>query len=623
MKLLSALLCIALSAHALSEDINYDTLSDRFVTSVKEAQIDAHFNDLPQVQECVTRFPITDTSTQAAIRTAQENTAQCMRDLFKSVPEGDLTALSNKLQLDAYGVVKGKSNAELVNYLASRMEKALYGKDPSTGQVKKLKDQNLVDQKVFVDIYETQIGKNILLEISNYCYSRLNVDGSTTGRDRISKIAGLTSQNIISEITGGKLDDTKDILRDSLATATSGTNVSAYDAVKDDLSLITAGGQSPRELKKFFTACAAVIPKMCEYYENCLCKFKSPNSTTCKASPTCASVPAPGSPEPANGRYSCHVAARLKGYRTNLFAIATTKDKFKDMADNTGKILVTNEQPNRLYDKDRATEGESFDDLTSFTSSEVESATKSQEMATAAGEINAEECAGKPENAECAKFYYNGSEVQRFAQSTAGYTAATIVETERLNKLKSDKTKLLEYLNSRAYFDIAKKLEQSNINEEVAVAEAKARFETEREATFKEMTAAFERKQFSTEINGEKASQKEQRARDVKKEYENKGKEFQQLILFNNVVSSYLDLQRLNAEGSLENAGLNLRALTRETEKAATVAGAENSIQYFQGLSSGEKSDLTAADTPVVNIDFLDAILGKDVPAPGSATGSR
>lgn len=605
MKFFSTLLLLVISTQVLGADINYEVLTQRYVTSVKEAQVDAQFGQMPEVKQCVDRFPITDVSNQDAIRTAQANTAQCMRDLFKDVPEGRLTELSNQLQLDAYGVVKGKSNADLVNYLASRMEKALYGMGPN-GEVKKLKDQNLVDQKVFVDIYETQVGKNILLEISNYCYTRLNIAGAS-GATRISAIAALTTAATDSGVRAATITD-----KDDLLNVGSG---SIYDAVKTDLESFT-NSSGPKALGRFFEVCTAVIPKMCENYESCLCQFKKKTDPTLTCPTTPLGCTAPPATEPENGRYSCHVAARLKGYRTNLMAIEKTKDRFNDIKEENGTFRVNKDLVN-VYDKANAGKDESFDALTSFTTSEAETATKSQEMATAASGIDAEECSRSPENPECAKFYYNGSEVQRFAQSSAGYTAATIVEAEKIKKLEADKPKLLEYLNSRAYFDIAKKLEDGTINEQQAVADAKARFETEREATFKEMTAAFERKQFTTDLGS--SDDKERRAAEVQQEYQNKGKEFQQLILFNNVVSSYLQLRRVGANGQLESAGLNLTALNRENERAASVADAQGSLSYFQNLTTGETSTLQDSDTPVVNIDFLDTILGKDVPA---ATGT-
>lgn len=618
MKFLSSALLILLSlpagAQGAPTDVNYETLSQRFVTSVKEAQVDSQFLGMAEVQQCASET--IDVSNQASIKAAQEKSAQCMRDLFKTVPEGRLTELSNKLQLDAYGVVKGKSNTELVNYLASRMEKALYGKDAS-GNVKKLGDQKLVDQKVFVDIYETQIGKNILLEISNYCYARLAV-GSATGAARMTAIAGINMSTVATTISAGGITDDKELIR---GVTDEDTNI--YDKVKDDLESITnpsgtPNPRGPKALGDMFIVCATIIPKMCEAYENCLCKFKNPNGTGCTTdvnAPTCNSLPA-GGKEPVNGRHACHVAARLKGYRTNLFAVAETKKRFDAIKDDSGKFTTDANKANEVYDRSQADQDESFDSLTSFTTSEAELATKSQDMATAAGEIDAEECARNPENPECAKFYYNGSEVQRFAQSSAGYTAATIVESERINKLTTDKAKLVEYLKSRAYFDIAEKLENSTMNEEAAVAAARARFETERDATFKEMTQAFERKQFATDLDPNDPAEKERRAGEVQKEYQNKGKEFQQLILFNNVVSSYLDLKRINAEGVREDAGLNLRALTRETERAASVDGAQESIEYFTGLSSGESSKIENSDTPIVDIGFLDQILGKTTPDP-------
>jgi hypothetical protein len=257
------------------------------------------------------------------------------------------------------------------------------------------------------------------------------------------------------------------------------------------------------------------------------------------------------------------------------------------------------------YDKANTKPNESIDDLTSITTSDVDEALKVNELSNEIGAIP-DDCATNPENPECEKFFYKQSEVQKFAQSSAGYSAATLVESAKIKNLASKDDDLKKYLLARGYFDLEKAVGTRSSAEIVAA--ARSRFEAEREATFIEMTNAFERKQFSTDIKNDKA----QRAEEVKKEYQNKGKAFQQLILFNNVVSSYLSLR--SAEDG-KDLGLNLKALERETKTSENNSQAGEAIKYFSGISGDKKSQLNDSDSPVVDMGFLDAILGKDAPA--------
>ncbi len=615
MKFLSSalliLLSVSASAQSTGEGFSYESLSQRFVTSVKEAQVDADFLQIQEVQDCVSQNPVNNVEDKAKIQEAQQKAANCLRAKFAAVDEGKLTELSKKLELDAYGVVKGKSNQALVDYLSGRLEKALYGSEG--GNVVRLRDQKLVDQKVFVDIYETQLGKNILLEISNYCFSRLDILPKPSG-SRLKSIADLNpaDANIIkSNVETEGFKDTA-----SVGTAiTDSTNI--YENIKDELKLVTNGltaQQAADKLNNLFMVCVTAIPKMCEYYEDCLCQYKKskpqefPNTPDCNPNAVykCSSVP---TTPPDRGSHSCHVSARLRGYRTNLTAVKATQERFSQDYGNVAGTSVYKGKDR--YDKANAAPNESIDDLTSMTTSEVEGALKTSELANETGAIP-DDCAAKPDNPECEKFYYKGSEVEKFAQSSAGFSAATLLESEKINRLATKDEELKAYLKARGYFDLEAQVGTGNSADIVAA--ARSRFEAEREATFTEMTNAFERKQFTTDLTANETDiQKQARAEEVKKEYQNKGKEFQQLLLFNNVVSSYLTLRRAD-DGAV--IGKNLKALERETRTAANQEGSQGALDYFSDISTGEKSEISDSDSPLVDIGFLDQILGKTTPDP-------
>ncbi len=597
------LVLISLSAFSADDNIDYDALSKRFVTSVKDAQVDSRFLQEPEIQQCITDFPIpSDLKNQAAIRDAQQKAADCVRrKLSSDVDPSRLNKLSSDLQLEAFGVVKDKSNAEIVNYLSGRLEKALYGKE--NGKVKRLGDQNIVDQKVFVDIYETQLGKNILLEVSNYCYNRLDFATTTPNRlDELSKFAdgGSPPNPIKNAVYANQLTDVSDISGSKVA-ATPTDNI--YEGITREIpqALVNSG-----TLNRLFINCATAIQNMCQLYEYCSCRYRKakgtePSATACTPpvtpAPSCPTVPAT---EPTVGQHSCHVTARLRGYRTNLAALVKTKEQFR-MDDVEMKY-----KPKDLYRREDADDNESIDALTSFTTKDATEALKNDGIANDAGGIT-KDCIDNPENVECAKFFYKDTEVQKFANSSVVYNAATLVESEKINKLDGNKKDLADYLRSRSYFDLAEEVDTGGNMSEI-VAKARRRFETERDSTFKEMTSAFERKQFSTELAGEDAKKREDRLNEVKQEYLNRGKEFQQLILFNNVVSSYLDLTRINADGSQEKLGSNVKAFQREAQNTQE-PGSEVLIEHFSNINS-ESSTLQNTDTPVVDINFLDAILG-------------
>jgi len=385
---------------------------------------------IQQVQECVSSNSITNVENKDEILKKQREAANCLRTKLAAVPEGDLTKLGEKLQLDAYGVVKGKSNQALVNYLSGRLEKALYGAEG--GKVVNLGKQKIVDQKVFVDIYETQLGKNILLEVSNYCFNRLDIT-SSGGQSRLKELSLIGANGIDAKISALK-DETP---MNSAFSLTDADNI--YEKIKDDLKKVTENLVAPKTpaeaLNDLFLTCARAIPKMCEYYEDCLCKFKLskpqdyPNTPACNPNTKfqCAQTTFNG--PPTKGSHSCHVASRLRGYRTNLEAVKTTKDRFDK---EYGSLENTKEYKDikQSYNKANTRPNESIDDLTSITTSDVDEALKVNELSNEIGAIP-DDCATNPENPECEKFFYKQSEVQKFAQSSAGYSAATLVSRPR------------------------------------------------------------------------------------------------------------------------------------------------------------------------------------------------
>jgi len=596
---------------ASGDNIDYGRLSERFVTSVKEAQVDNLFGGTQEVGECVQNFPLpSDMTNIDNVRKAQRDQRECMRAKLQQVDPTRLETLSRELQLEAFGVVKGKSNKALIDYLSNRMETILYGN--VNGTVKPLRDQRLVDQRTYVDIYESQLGKNILLELSNYCYEGLQVGSNRSSR--LSELASFSMSNVVTAIKGGasvtpivpSITDTRS------PPSTTTPQPSVYDSIQSDLKSIISSpdpNMAKSKLNSLFNNCVQILPKLCEYYQNCLCEYnrlisagKSPACNPVTSNLTCP-TPTTGSAAPKNGQLSCHVLSRVRGYRTNLEALTTVKEQFDEIrSSNTDKGFNPN---SGVYNSNTADSNETIDELTSIKSSEADEALEVAGADTDAEAVT-QECVNRPEDINCAKFFYSADETARFAQASAKFNAATLVESQKIKNLSSDKESLKNYLNNRGYFDLAEEADTGDLN--VVVSKAQSRFEAEREASFNEMNLAFERQQLTTTTTTESLSQA-QRVDLQKQEFQTRGDDFKRLVFFNNIVSGYLDLQKRNAQGNLESAGLNVKAYQREVEGLRNDPGATSALSYFEGLQSTDQSQITN-EAPLVDINFLNAILG-------------
>jgi len=247
---------------------------------------------------------------------------------------------------------------------------------------------------------------------------------------------------------------------------------------------------------------------------------------------------------------------------------------------------------------------ESLDDMTSLTSKEIDQIELSNNLS--------EECERDPSKENCEDFAYGADEAVRFANTAASYAATTQIEVKKLRNIENDKNKLIAFLKSKGYLDLVSKVEQGSVSTSDIVNEAAQRYETQREATFGELSKAFERKQL---VGSEPA--RLEKVRTIKADLANKKEDFKQLMLFNNVVTSFLDVQKRDQSGEYVSAGTNVKALQRELTRDTTGA-----LQGLSGLASGT-SQLSNNDSPIVDQSFIQSVLGEQVTPQGQPAGLR
>jgi hypothetical protein len=605
--MLITLLTLLISTASAQTDIDVNQLSQRFVSTVVEAKTDEQFLAVPQVQDCVKSNAISEADfkleadvAKKTIRDKQNAASDCVRKAMSGVSDAEIEKMASSLKLRDYGLVRGQGSKAVVDYFSNRLQKALYGPN---GKPINLRDQKLIDQSVFFDIYESQIGKNILLEISNYCNSRLISDS-----DRKTNFTNIAQ--IVATAPNGSKDraDIEQAIQNQLITLKFKDTTPATLEIsnKDDPEAIYKdfvnevadfsgdAGNSQTRMEKIFSNCTRAIPVMCKIYENCNCyykKQKDPNETCVtdlddgKYNLRCEIDTA--TQEPKMGQHSCHVVARLRGMRANLEATNRAQESLR--TNYTGGEAIGINHAGGNYDPSTAADGQTIDDITSLASHEVDDIEKLQGNSQLP-----DECVTAPESDACKNFIYDDQEGTKFANTAANYTAVTMIETKKLEGIKNDKSKLEEYLVSKGYLDLVAKLKNGD---SVKVAEeARQRFEAQREATFAEMSAAFERKQ----VVGD-ASQRQQKVADIKKDLEDKSSSFKQLMLFNNVVSSFLNVEKKVGDKYVK-AGTNVKSLERESDSNASI----NPL-----MGAGGSSQLGAGEAPLVDQSFIDSLLGQ------------
>lgn len=134
------------------------------VSRIKEQEVEKQIMESSELLKgCKEKETLTD----------KEN---CIKEKVENMDPGEVEKLSKNLDLESFDKQAAKSTTSIKDYLSKRIENALRGspKDKSVKEMN-LKDLKFVDHAVYATLYRSQIGKNILLEVSNYCLANLGL----------------------------------------------------------------------------------------------------------------------------------------------------------------------------------------------------------------------------------------------------------------------------------------------------------------------------------------------------------------------------------------------------------------------------------------------------------------
>jgi hypothetical protein len=102
----------------------------------------------------------------------------CLKSQIGSMSEDEIEKLSKKLDLPSYDKKASKDSDTIRDYLTERIEFALRGRPKGKkGKELSIKELKFVDHSNYNKIYRSQIGKNLLLEVTNYCLTNFGVKG--------------------------------------------------------------------------------------------------------------------------------------------------------------------------------------------------------------------------------------------------------------------------------------------------------------------------------------------------------------------------------------------------------------------------------------------------------------
>lgn len=582
-KLILSLVLLSTCAWSANEvdELPQDELNKKLISTVKEFEIEGMLDQSAEFKECKDENKFTSSLTTAQKETNAEKAVECFKKKLasKKNPE-DLGKLSDALGLQSYGLVNSKTSKDLTEYFGDRMYKALTGVDRKEKDAKKLmesmkfKNQKLVDQKVFFQLYRTQLMKNSLFEISRFCFEnfRREMPNHEPGGKGFGEYWApvLNTELDINQVTDTGSKGFGDL-----------SDSSSKDAIYQNIfkSLDVNATDKFQVVQSFFNTCSTQILPLCKEFE------KDPKNSK-------------------KGANACLAKAKIQKYRKAIADVKKVMEGMDKDMNGDGKGMKIADMPG-FYDG--TVDGEnSIDNLTNYASSQfVEGGLTTDDKLKNKQDI----CSKTPENAECEDFIVIDDSRQKVEHNMdMDLRLKKEIEIARVKALKdADAKKLEEYLTENGYLDLLEKWKKDNnvdVEKEIGTI-----FEARRVAALAELKQKVGTRQMSEEeaksgktkednIKANVIASKEERAR------------LAQVVLFNNIITGYISLTK---KGESKPVGTNINVLKSET-KGLETANVDSSL--FENLKKSSDGESAVKGGLFEDAVILDNILGKPVEDP-------
>lgn len=566
-------------------------LSNKFIATIQESKIEKQLTGASEFTTCQKLTPL---------KSGEDNTKnieaiqKCFTDKLKGKSVKQLGELSDKLGLQSYGIVQSKSAKDITSYLSKKINKALTGTDPDEKDLKamiessKFKNHNVIDQQLFFKLYQTQLGKNVLFEISRFCYNDLgntNAPSAPTtfkeywngGSDFYNFVMNLSPDQLKSNekaiqgfIQDGsiKASDEDKVARFNIKVDSSKDNKDQLDSI---VSNFTTLDQAFSE--NFFTFCSRLIKPMCMIFQDNTSKDKDNTNML--------------------GAKACLTQARLEQYRKALAKTSEYVDKLSKDADTDMSWAIAGM---KIYD---GKGDNSIDAITSISSTDILKS-QSKEYKAKIENFDSAKCAASPELADCEVFSDSKQDQFEIDNVNLKMSIRDAAELARIEEMVKNNDKNLEqYLTDNGYADLVDKVKNGKTDEIAGLLSKK--FDAKKAAYLKELGGKVAPYQVSD--TEDKASKAESAMESVKAQQGN----LAQLVMFNNIISSSFELK--NSKG--DSLGRNTSGIDREY-KDAKALGLDNDV--FSNIrdtgSTGQPQNNNNQNNSITGLQFLDSILG-------------
>ena len=562
MKTLIFTLIFTLHAYAQRPAPAANELSDRdaaekLVSVAQDVKNEELLGGITDLDDCKRQFPFKagTTATPAQIAGLQN----CISQKFQGKSAEQIGQISDRLKLETFKLIPSRSVLNITKYLTAKTYKSMTGvnlddveQQDKTNYIKSMKfgTKKMLDQQQFFELYKNQMSKNVIYEISRFCFESFRNSSSPTNSTATNFLEHWEDLKDFGtkNPTGITPTDIPTKSFDVAAQTTSPDAETSYPLIVQ--SIVGTGNGSnfdPDKLSNFFMYCGAQINELCKSYE-----ATCPKATATTGPSTACTATQPGAK-------ACLTKTKILAFRR---ALAASEESLREFTSNNGNNAILALDRNSVlkrYTGGQAGQGEqTYNQLTNTASIDFFKATESEDNK------KAEDCAKNGGN-DCDEFSIVDDSVEKIRyNSDLVYAAKRQAEIARIRELKGQS--LDEYLEKN-YPDIKKRkddgdLQKSGLTLEDAIAQ---RWDSQRDAIIAEVQTRIAPRQIS-EAQAASAPAKEVAAKLNATTALTEKARLSQVIFFNNIISSSLQLQFASGQS----AGRNTQAIKNELDSAET-----------------------------------------------------
>lgn len=572
-------------------------MTNQIVTQIRDVEVSGLLERTPQFRDCREMHAF-DASDTPQARDQKIKAAQiCFRDKINqgNNSEEDLKKLSEALELQSYGLVKGRTAREIQEYLNNKMYQSMTGVDPKDAEnnperyIQSLKNKKHIDQATFISIYKNQITKNSLFEVSRFCFEKFRRNNGS-GSNFASHWSNFNPSD-------KNISNYNDKGSPAFGTLPNGTDdkQAVYQAMFNNI-----GSQSFTQWKDFFELCRQMIKPLCDAYKNSLNVRPEDAQSLVRDAQTSGASASPQT----NGASACLTMGRLQEQRNALDKARKVQEHFATMTDPQEKAELLN----KIFNGEAKIFGnnpgdETLDNLTNYTSTDLLEGGLQQ---SSQEQLN--RCTTNPELPACESLAGNEEDFLK-----AQYRVETEmslkrqIEMERVRKLKAANDSSLEdYLKENGFFAILEEYKNGTLTTDAQIAERVGQeFEARKAATLQEIQNKLGRRQ--ARDNDQNATQ--QAIRTTAEESAQERARLAQVVLFNNIITSQLDLTRIE-NGQEVSAGRNVNAWKKE-EAALRDSQIDESLFSNLQIQDDGNTRGVGQNEQLGGLNFIEEILGK------------